>query len=129
MVQYPMIQPPMPSTTGLSGATARPDAGWYQRHMDTHDRVIQCTPPGDRRFLQAVTHAYDQASRDLSAEIPLLVWTLVLIRRRYPVAVITLLARGGSEDPGSSVWLVARDGWGAARPSSQRRTSWLSRPT
>jgi hypothetical protein len=96
--------------------------------MDTHGRVIQCTPPDDRQFLQAVTHAYDEASRELSDEMPLLVWTLVLIRRRYPVAVITLLARGGSEDPGSCVWLVARDGWSAARPSSRRRTSRQSRP-
>ena len=115
------MQSQVRSKQPLSGATARPDVGWYEWPMDTQGRVIQCTPPDDRQFLEAVTHAYDQASRDLSDEMPLLVWTLVLIRRRYPVAVITLLARGGSDDRHGAVWLVARDGWSAAPGPSQRR--------
>jgi hypothetical protein len=89
--------------------------------IDSHGRVVQCTPPDDRQFLESVTQAYDQASRDLSDEMPLLVWTLVLIRRRYPDAVITLLAQRGSDDRRGVIWLVARDGWSAAPRSSRRR--------
>ena len=107
----------------MAGTVASVSRDGSQPVMSTHGRVIQCTPPDDPQFLRAVDRAYDQASRDLSEEVPLLVWTLVLIRRRYPVAVITLLARGVADEPDSSVWLVARDGWRAAAGSSQRRHS------
>lgn len=50
----------------------------------------------------------------MTAEMPLLVWTLVLIRRQYPAAAITLLPRPAQEAEPGVVWLVARDGWAAA---------------
>ena len=84
-------------------------------------RAIQCTPPTDGAFLETVTDAYEDVSADVVDELPLVVSTLVAIRRRYPVAVITLLAEpSADEEDDCFVWLVARDGWGEA-PSAPRR--------
>lgn len=72
------------------------------------------------RLPRAVTDAYEEVPADVVDELPLVVSTLVAIRRRYPVAVITMLAEpGGEEEDHRFVWLVARDGWGEA-PSSPR---------
>jgi hypothetical protein len=77
-------------------------------------RAIQCTPPDDGAFLRAVSHAYGEALHGMTGEMPILVGTLVLIRRQYPAAVITLLPRPAPGDASGVVWLVARDGWAAA---------------
>jgi len=77
-------------------------------------RAIQCTPPDDGTFLRSVSEAYGEALHRITGEMPILVWTLVLIRRQYPAAVITLLPRPAPGDSSGVVWLVARDGWAAA---------------
>jgi hypothetical protein len=84
-------------------------------------RAIQCTPPDDGAFLRVVSGAYGQALHGLTGEMPLLVGTLVLIRRLYPAAVITLLSLPALEDRTDVVWLVARDGWATAPHAGMSR--------
>jgi len=84
-------------------------------------RAIQCTPPDDGAFLRAVSRAYGEALQGMAGEMPLLVGTLIVIRRHYPAAVITLLPRPARQGLSDVVWLVARDGWAAAPHPAESR--------